>query len=655
MKRLLALLLLLCLLAGCGSAPETPAETPEIPIQFEPETPEEPETPPAPAPTLMDGREPLDEDGVLWYLPNEAVEEFCYQDLYPFGGELLVTGLCYTGNPYDGDPGGSAVSLRLAVLSPETGQVLCETTMDGVDSPQVQICGDRIAICDCGSGTVFLLDNQLRQTADCHVADEWETFYANASGDMVYLFSGDNSIVAVDLASGQRTPVLENVCGLYTSGRCGNAVTINYVDSETLLTICGTLDLETGEIRTLPVRGEYYGVESVGDVWIAGVIYQYENYLVGTGEDPSVLHLPDGTLSLLPDSARLLITRVMDDGVRELSLYEADGRFLSSFRQNDGWNAYYSEPVWSERWGGYLFTSTDSNGKVRLMFWDLAAQTGGTDLELTLLSALTEDTGGTAVAQELYDRAAALSEQYGVHIKIADQCATEYNTYTVVQDLDYWHISTGLDSLETALSNYPEGFMEQLLYGTYYETEINLTGALTPVGMPEDANGFTSFAAFVEPQNGKHVVVMDLGQMGYIEENFYHEMSHIIDDKLRFDSIYREDALYSEEGWMERNPPGFIYCYDYDHLSEDVYTDGWDSYFIDTYARTFPTEDRARVIEYAMIGWDWMFSEEVNAPLREKLRYYAACIRDAFDTTGWPEVTLWEEPLQNSTTGGTSS
>lgn len=654
MKRLLALLFLLCLLAGCGSAPETPAETPEVPTQFELETPEEPETPAVPAPTLMDGREPADGDGVLWYLPNEAVEDRCYQDLYLFEDNLLAAGLRYNGSPYDGNPGqsGSALCLRLAVLSPETGQALCETTLDGVDSPQVQVCSDRVAVCDCGSGTIFLLDTQLQKIADYHVADEWETFYASADGETVYLFSGDDSIVAIDLASGQRTPVLENVCGLYAAGRCGTSVTINYVDGETMLSVCGILDLETGEIRNLPVRGEYYGVESVGDVWIAGVIYRDEDYLVGNGQDPCVFSLAEGTLSLLPDSARLLVTKVTDDGVRELALYEADGHFLSSFRQDDGWNAYYSDPVWSERWGGYLFTSTDSNSNVRLMFWDLSAEVTGTDLELTPLSALTEDTGGTAVAQELYDRADALSEQYGVHIKIADQCATEYNTYTTVQDLDYWHITSGLDALETALSSYPGGFMEQLLYDTYYEIEINLTGELTPIGMPEDANGFTSFAAFVEQQSGKHVVVMDLGQMGFIEENFYHEMSHIIDGKLSFDSIYRQDALYSEEGWMERNPPGFTYCYDYYNLPDDIYNDGYDSYFIDTYSRTFPTEDRARVIEYAMCGWDWMFSEDGAAPLREKLRYYSACIRDAFDTTGWPEVTRWEEPLQNSATGG---
>ena len=51
-------------------------------------------------------------------------------------------------------------------------------------------------------------------------------------------------------------------------------------------------------------------------------------------------------------------------------------------------------------------------------------------------------------------------------------------------------------------------------------------------------------------------------------------------------------------------------------------------------------------MEYAMIGMDAMF---VAAPYRqEKLKYLNDCIRDAFDTTGWPERTVAEETLEKS-------
>ena len=68
--------------------------------------------------------------------------------------------------------------------------------------------------------------------------------------------------------------------------------------------------------------------------------------------------------------------------------------------------------------------------------------------------------------------------------------------------------------------------------------------------------------------------------------------------------------------------------------------DGW---FVDYYACTFPTEDRARIMEYAMAEVYWPF--EGDTPIDDKLAYYSRCIRDCFDTTGWPEKTAWEQAI----------
>lgn len=66
-------------------------------------------------------------------------------------------------------------------------------------------------------------------------------------------------------------------------------------------------------------------------------------------------------------------------------------------------------------------------------------------------------------------------------------------------------------------------------------------------------------------------------------------------------------------------------------------------YFVWSYACTFPTEDRATMMESAMsydagtMAW--------NPGLLNKLKYYSQCIRDCFDTTGWPETLPWEIAL----------
>ena len=58
----------------------------------------------------------------------------------------------------------------------------------------------------------------------------------------------------------------------------------------------------------------------------------------------------------------------------------------------------------------------------------------------------------------------------------------------------------------------------------------------------------------------------------------------------------------------------------------------------------FPTEDRAELMAEAMIGISWPF--EPGTGCRAKLQFYSDCIRDCFNTDGWPETTHWEQALK---------
>ena len=146
-------------------------------------------------------------------------------------------------------------------------------------------------------------------------------------------------------------------------------------------------------------------------------------------------------------------------------------------------------------------------------------------------------------------------------------------------------------------------------------------------------------AAFVQEQEGYICMVID----GYVlnADTVYHEFSHIIDRRLAWDAQIREDALYSEERWMALQPEGFNYAMSYTDMPEALmrYTDT--GYFIGNYSMTYPTEDRATLMAAAMMR-DERF--ESSAPMQEKMRFYAQCIRAAFQTEGWPETTAWERP-----------
>jgi len=251
---------------------------------------------------------------------------------------------------------------------------------------------------------------------------------------------------------------------------------------------------------------------------------------------------------------------------------------------------------------------------------------------------------GEAVSEALYQKAAELSEKYQVEIKIAEQCAEEVFDFRFVKELDEVYIEDGLQIVEKVLSAYPDGFFKQLLRGSFKSIEMHLVGDVLKKELPEEGlGGFTSFVGAASEEMGKLVLGVDISQPGGIEQTMHHEIMHLINGKLEFDASMREDALYSEEAWSALNPEGFTYLETYDEVPDSVYSDGYDLYFVDIYSRTFAKEDRARIMEYGMINADWMFiaCEERTA----KLQYLSDCIRDAFDTTGWPERTVWEQTI----------
>ena len=122
-------------------------------------------------------------------------------------------------------------------------------------------------------------------------------------------------------------------------------------------------------------------------------------------------------------------------------------------------------------------------------------------------------------------------------------------------------------------------------------------------------------------------------------ETVYHEFSHIIDKRLEWDATLRSEALFSEEAWLSLQPEGFRYAHSYTNIPADTQTYEYSGYFISSYAMTFPTEDRATLMSLVISYTDALSG---NPAMKEKIRYYATCIRDCFDTEGWPEKTAWE-------------
>lgn len=67
-------------------------------------------------------------------------------------------------------------------------------------------------------------------------------------------------------------------------------------------------------------------------------------------------------------------------------------------------------------------------------------------------------------------------------------------------------------------------------------------------------------------------------------------------------------------------------------------------YFVDSYSRTFASEDRARIMEFFMTRDDDA-QELIKSPaIKKKLQHMSSAVRSVFDTSGWESVR-WERLL----------
>ena len=617
MKRLICLALIMCLLtAGCGRAlPETvpttapPVETTAVPIESQ-------------SSTLLEQTQIWDEAGVLRELPLEQMEDTTDLRIEMFGENLLLWNMIYDNEWICG--------IRLQLVELDYGTVVAEQTLEINDWFEPQVQDDRICICDSSCGQVTVLDENLDVAKIWYPEADWSSWIMGRDAEL-YRIDG-KQITCLDLETGEERTVMDRAMGIWASEITPEGANLWFTDVDMGMIRTAWLDFDAGGVRYQPFPGSYDQSTRLGDIWLCRFYNDGRFYRLGSDQQAWDIQLEGGMLRLMPEG--YLLEQHMDG--QHLYLYDPDGTYLSGCEYTcDG--SYFSgaKPVWSEKLCGYLFPVYDyENNCTKLLLWNLENSQEHPDLELREVDlSVTED----EMNRQNRERAEELGNRYGLKIWVGSDCQTEFYDFTAVHLLDPQQIQTQLDFLENALSGYPEGFFRQLRYGDYQQIHIHLVADL--MAKPHYGTG-GSYGGFTCPMDGYYLMVINTNYSA--EGTYYHEFSHIIDDYLEWDSWNREGAMYSEDGWIALNPEGFDYTWDYAVVQE--FRDDWDQYFIDQYAMINSTEDRARTMEYGMYGYmEWRF-EEMPGVL-EKLRWYAECIRDAFDTTGWPEELLWEQYL----------
>ncbi len=608
--------------SSCGKQEALPTTTPTEATAVIMETPTEKPV------TILDHAQNL--GGELWYIPNQAVEAATWPTLEAFQGNLLLS-QAENSNGYGAD-------MHTTLIDSRSGETLAETTRKMQEYQMPKALQDTVAYLD-GSNQVSItfLNEKLEEVSSVTVDGPCPNCYLSPDGSTLYTLSPDTGISAVELPSGSQRAILTGVSNLYSFTACGPYVPIAYDDLTTTMRIYASLNLETGEVELSPCQDACARFIRWENTWQASDYNDASYCRIGTGEHPDYLHLENGELQLL-DGGKLLGIFYTDGN---LAIYEANGTCLSAASLPE--DLYLNRniaPIWSEALGGYfLLASSNASGNCRLLFWDLSgALNPGENLSMVSWDEMHHAGGGESADPSLYAWAESISNQYGVSVRIADQCTHQFPDFSYDQLNDYDILTKGLTCVEQALRCYPDGFLSQLPYGSVREIQIYVASGLKG---GEYFGEDRSYYGFANEDGSVYYIVLDAQIIR--ESNIFHEISHIIDRRLEYDASLRDDALYSEADWMNLQPKGFEFRYDYSEIPalSQEYT-GW---FIDDYSQSYPTEDRARIMEYAMNENTWEYTFRDAPHLVAKLQYYSDCIRDCFDTTGWPDVTYWEKPL----------
>lgn len=231
-------------------------------------------------------------------------------------------------------------------------------------------------------------------------------------------------------------------------------------------------------------------------------------------------------------------------------------------------------------------------------------------------------------------RAQALERTYGVEILYWNE-VSELAPWDYSFEIEYLTQSyeIGFAGLEAAMAKFPEDFFRKAADRT--GSGILRIVLVRGIYGPQEQGTLRPAAGIQYLLDGESYIALSVGTE--LEQNFYHELGHVIDTKvLSSCSVFYE--------WNNLNPSGFRYDNDYianQDRQDGQYLEGENRYFIDMYSMSFPVEDRSRIFEYAcMPGNESYFTSQY---MQAKLQRVCRGIREAFDL---PEGTyIWEQYL----------
>lgn len=621
MKRFFLPVLVLLVLCGCAAQPEPtePKAEPTIAV-----------TAPATEPDgIYDADSTLEKatGGAIRAYPLSRVDSI---GIAHMGSDLLL---------FSGDE-----TTTLTKYSGDTLYVSAGTALDlfiRPEDPAVQISENGITYYDARTNELVFLDAQLEEVRRISLPGSLcGTPALSADRRQLYYCTAD-ALRCIDLETGLDRLVKE----LYFSTQ-----TLAALHCDDTVIVCDTEDRD-GNLSRLFLSAEngmllwedFYETQLYTNGAFYFAVHQdgaYEELLIGDSEiGPTLLtpHTYGSSVYAVPEICGAVLVSEEAE-LSRLDFYDLPKGKRTSSITIDGCTQFYgfhgtdAQTVW--------FLCYDSQYECQtLCRWDLSGTL--TDSKTSCFAprytAENPDYVGLADCREIADN---LSDRYGVQILLwADATAFQPWDYTLVPEYQVCLIEEELKALDEFLALYPEGFLEKAAARTDCgRIQICLVrsifGNATAEGALQEAAGLQYW-----DDRGNTYLCLSAGQPALLR-TACHEMFHIIESRVM-------TVCKAYDDWNDLNPKGFRYDNDYvANLSRDgiQWLEGEDRAFIDTYSMSYPKEDRARIMEYAMTAGNEAFFE--SETMQRKLRQLCLGIREAFELKDSTEAFIWEQYLK---------
>lgn len=620
MKKIIVLMLVLTvLLCGCSKEEKQDTVT-TAPSQTQPST----EAPPKPDGDPETAYEQFYVAGsVVETASNGAVKEYDVGDCYgvlTFGDGLLL-------------------------LSGDEDTTLTYVKPDGVQSEKnAKDCyllpaditilpGNKVAYYDMLRNTVVVLDSMLTEVEqialpDTNTCDPLVT----ADGNRIYYLTA-NELRYLDLKSGTDKMLKEinftvqMLERLHFDDSVLECYTFQDDQIQTLL-----IDTQTGQmnysIENMPVM-ETWGENYFAASYEGG----FAQYLFGTREGTPSCLIAEGYVNMESVLLQSVVSCAELETSITLNYYDLISGAKTGAVELPVLCAPYGMAI-DEASGEVWFLTLNEDDLSRLYCWNPALSETG-DSTSCIAPYYTADDPDVEGLQQISEKAKEIGQKNGVRIRVHQDALTiEPSDYVFEAAYQVPLYQQYLDELETALAQYPEGFLKKL--GT---TSANgkITISLVAAAYGNNDLGSLDSADGVHFYNDGNVyIALVMGER--FVPTLYHELFHSID-------TYVLNQCNVFDDWEKLNPKGFEYDNDYvaNQLREDYQYLGDDRWFIDMYSMSYPKEDRARIMEYAMELCNEEFFESAN--MQKKLSTLCKGIRTAFGLKKYSGELLWEQYL----------